>query len=348
MERLQQLSERIDALKASITTEEATKTSMIMPFFQLLGYDVFNPLEFVPEYTADVGTKKKEKVDYAIIIDGKPLIFIECKSCNEHLEKHNAQLIRYFNSTVDAKFAILTNGIIYKFYTDLENANIMDDTPFLTIDMLNLKDRDVSELQKFKKDTLDVDNIFSSAEALKHTGIVKEWIKKEINEPSPSFVKLIISDMHKGIKNQKVIEQFTPIVKRALNQFVNDMISSKIQSALNGNASAEPEESEPVEEISKKPIVTTLAELEAFGVIKSILRQTVDSSRVTYRDTASYFGILLDNNNRKWICRVNLDSGKKHIIVSDDNKNSVRYDIDCIDDIYKYSDEINAACAKYI
>lgn len=343
-EKLEQLAERIEIVKGSIVTEEATKTSMIMPFFQLLGYDVFNPLEFVPEYTADVGLKKKEKVDYAIMIDGKPLIFVECKSCNENLDKHSSQLIRYFNSTIDAKFAILTNGIIYKFFTDLDNTNVMDQAPFLTIDLLKLKDRDVVELSKFKRDLLDVNNILSSAEDLKYTGMIKAWMERETNNPSAGFVKMIISDIYDGVKSQKVIDQFTPIVKRALNQYINDTINSKIQNVLNKDI-------EPVEEVqedSKKEIVTTIEEIEAYGIIKSILRQTVDSKRIAYRDTASYFGILLDDNNRKWICRVCLDGSKKHIVVSDENKNGVRYDIEKIDDIYNYSKEIIDACAKYI
>lgn len=346
-ERLQQLSDRIEAIKASITTEEATKTSMIMPFFQLLGYDVFNPLEFVPEYTADVGLKKKEKVDYAIMVDGKPLILIECKSCNEKLDKHSSQLIRYFNALIETKFAILTNGIIYNFYTDLDNANVMDQTPFLTVNLLNLKDRDIVELNKFKKDLLDVNSILSSAEDLKYTGMVKAWMDREAANPSASFVKLIISDIYDGVKSQKVIDQFTPVVKKALNQYINDAINTTIQSALNKNTDEALVEDKPEDE-HKKDIVTTIEEIEAYGVIKSILRKVVDSNRIRYRDTASYLGILLDDNNRKWICRVCLDGGKKHIVVSDDNKNGVRYDITQIDDIYNYADEIIAACQKYL
>lgn len=341
----EQFIERLEMIKDSIKTEEATKTSMIMPFFSLLGYDVFNPLEFVPEYTADVGLKKKEKVDYAIMFDGKPLIFVECKSCTENLERHSSQLIRYFNSTIDAKFAILTNGILYKFFTDLENENIMDKTPFLTVDLLNLKERDIAELNKFKKDAIDVDNILGSAENLKFTRMIKEWFENEVSNPSNALVKLVIQNMYDGVKSQKIIDQFAPLVKRALTQYVNDAFSSKLQSALNDS------EYDPKEHDEKEPennIVTTIEELEAYGIIKSILRQTVESSRVTYRDTVTYFGILLDDNNRKWICRVYLNKSKKYITISDENKNGIRYDIENIDDIYNYSEQIIEACKKYI
>lgn len=118
IDQVKQFAKRVEGMKDTIQTEEATKTSIIMPFFSLLGYDVFNPNEFIPEFTADVGIKKGEKVDYAILSDGSPVILIECKWIGEPLEKHDSQLFRYFG-TSKAKFAILTNGLIYRFYTDL-------------------------------------------------------------------------------------------------------------------------------------------------------------------------------------------------------------------------------------
>lgn len=345
-EKIRSWAETLEEVKEKVTNEEGTKTSMVMPFFQLLGYNVFDPTEFIPEYTADVGSKKKEKVDYAIIIDGKPLIFIECKPHFEDLKKHSAQLIKYYNSTVEAKFGILTNGIIYKFFADLENANIMDKTPFLTIDMLNLKERDLVELEKFMRENLDVDTILSSAEELKYTRLIKEWLAGEIASPSAGFVKMAISDIHEGVKSQKVVEQFTPIVKKAINQYIQDSVNNRIQAALKGQPE-DPVADEPNEPQGNK-VVTTLDELEGYGVIKSILRQTVDSSRIAYRDKETYFGILLDDNNRKWICRLYLNGNKKYITVSDADKNPVRYDIDSVDDIYNYSDVIIEACNKYL
>lgn len=348
-EKLNQLSERIEVIKGSIQTEEATKTSMIMPFFQLLGYDVFNPLEFVPEYTADIGIKKGEKIDYAILIDGKPLIFIECKACGENLEKHNSQLFRYFAATLSAKFGILTDGITYRFYTDLEEKNRMDDTPFLTFNLLNLQDRDIAEIKKFTRESLDVDNILNSAENLKYSNLIKDWFAQEVENPSVDFTKLILSNIYDGTKNQKAIEKFTPLVKRALLQYINDMMNAKIKSALNKdgeNASAEIETEEDA--VHENKINTTLDEIESFAIVKSILRHEVDCSRVTYRDTESYFGILLDDNNRKWICRIHLNGKNKFITVSDDSKNAIRYNIAKLDDIYNYSNEIVGALKKYL
>ena len=138
---------RLEMLKDTVQTEEATKMSLIVPFFQLLGYDVFNPMEFCPEYTADVGIKKGEKVDYAILVKNEPVILIEAKSANRKLDKHSSQLFRYFVTT-SARFAILTNGIVYKFYTDLEETNKMDREPFLEINLLNLKESQIAQLAK--------------------------------------------------------------------------------------------------------------------------------------------------------------------------------------------------------
>ena len=149
-EQLKLLIDKIIKYKDQINTEEATKTAFIMPFFDLLGYDTRNPIEFIPEFTCDIGTKKGEKIDYAIHIDNQPTILIECKWCGENLEKHDAQLMRYF-SVSQAKIGILTNGIIYKFFTDLEETNKMDSKPFLEINLLSIRDNEIVELKKESK-----------------------------------------------------------------------------------------------------------------------------------------------------------------------------------------------------
>ena len=189
-EEIKQFAQRIITMTPSITNEESTKMSMIIPFFQLLGYDVFNPSEFYPEYTADVGIKKGEKVDYAVLNNGTPEILIECKWCGESLTKHDSQLFRYF-ATCPAKFAIRTNGLCYKFYTDLDEANKMDMTPFLEIDMTNLRDTSVNALKKFCKDSFDKDSIFSVASELKYSSLIKDWLRKQSTEISDDFAKTI-------------------------------------------------------------------------------------------------------------------------------------------------------------
>lgn len=184
-----------------------------MPFFATLGYDLFNPTEFVPEFTADVGIKKGEKVDYAIVLDGKPTILIEAKSINQQLTKHDSQLFRYFGTTT-SKFGILTNGEEYKFFTDLDEPNKMDLTPFLTINITKIKDNQIPELAKFHKDNFDVDKITSSAAELKYLSSLKSYLTSELNEPSDNFVKYLLGEIYDGMKTKQTIEKFKPIIKK--------------------------------------------------------------------------------------------------------------------------------------
>ena len=346
-ESLKQFSERVTILKDAISTEESTKMSLIVPMFQLLGYDVFNPTEFCPEYTADVGIKKGEKVDYAILEDGKPNILIECKSCSETLDKHSSQLFRYF-STTPAKFGILTNGVIYRFYTDLEEANKMDLVPFLEINMENIKDSSISELKKFCKENFDKDKIFSTAEELKYTSLIKGLLASEYDNPSEEFVRFILNHIYDGQKNQRVIEKFTPVIKKSFSSFVNEIVNNKISSALaKDNDEPEPQMVDtPDEPVSK--IITTEEEIESFYIVRGMLAEVVPVEDIVHRDTESYFGILYKDNNRKPICRINLDKKNKQLFIPDANKKFERFYIDSINDLYKYKNQLIDVVKRYL
>lgn len=321
--------------------------SLIVPLFQLLGYDVFNPTEFCPEYTADVGIKKGEKVDYAILEDGKPVILIECKSCTEQLDKHSSQLFRYFGTT-PAKFGILTNGIVYRFYTDLEEANKMDLVPFLEIDLLNLKDSSINELKKFCKGNFDKEKIFSTAEELKYTSLIKKVLTQQLESPSEEFVRFIISDIYEGQKNQRVIEKFTPIVRKSFSGMINEIVNQKISSALTPEDTTDPSEEIADEPTPVSKIVTTEDELEAYYIIRGMLCEVADVNDIVHRDTESYFGILYKDNNRKPICRINLDTKNKQLLIPDENKKFERIYIDSLNDLYKYKRQLIEVVQRYI
>ena len=340
-EKIKQFSERVSMLKDTISTEEATKMSLIVPVFQILGYDVFNPLEFCPEYTADVGIKKGEKVDYAILEDGQPNILIECKSCSEQLDKHSSQLFRYFGTT-PAKFGILTNGIVYRFYTDLEESN--------KIDMISLKESSINEFKKFCKENFDRDKIFSTAEELKYSSLIKGVLAAEFEKPSEEFVRFILTNIYDGQKNQRIIEKFTPVVKKAFSSFVNEIVNNKISSALSKDSEEEtPATSEvaATEEPTSK-IITTEEELAAFYIIRGLLAGSVPVEDVVHRDTESYFGILYKDNNRKPICRLNLDRKNKQLFIPDENKKFTRYVIEDLNDIYKYKVLLIESVKRYL
>lgn len=335
---LKLLNEKILKYKDQINTEEATKTAFIMPFFDLLGYDTRNPFEFVPEYTADVGIKKGEKVDYAIIMDGQPMILIEAKPCYETLDKHDSQLTRYFHTT-QAKIAILTNGIIYRFYTDLDETNKMDSRPFLEIDMLNLKDNEVLEIKKFFKTNFDMSSILSTAEELKYSNAIKKVFQFQLDVPSEAFVDFFTNEVYEGKKTKNVKEKFNHIVKKSINEVMNDMVRTRLENALNAKTSGviKPE-SEPRVEDTQEKVVTTDEEIMAYNIIRSILSERVELDRISYKDTTNYMNILLDNKTTKWVSRLYLNTKNKYIAfpVFDGNSREERILIEKIEDIYKH------------
>ena len=348
IDELKQFSKRVESVKDSIQTEEATKTSIIMPFFAMLGYDVFNPNEFCPEYTADVGIKKGEKVDYAILKDGSPIILIEAKWIGENLQKHDSQLFRYFG-TSKAKFAILTNGQIYKFFTDLEEANKMDEKPFLTIDVLDIKDPQISELKKFCKSNFDIDAIFDIASELKYVNAFKNLFLEQLQSPTDDFVKLFLNDIYSGVKTQNVIDKFRPILKKSLNQCITETMNDKIKTVLDKNDAAEEEQPDsPEEQKREKNITTTDEELEGYFVVKNILKDVVSMDDIFYRDNESYMNVLYKNSRNKWICRFVFTDTQKYILIPDKDRKPVRYNISNVYDIQNYKSQLVESLKQYI
>lgn len=349
IDQLKQLSARVEQLRPNIATEEATKTALILPFFQMLGYDVFNPLEFVPEYVADVGLKKGEKVDYAIVIDGKPAILIEAKWCGENLDAHSSQLFRYFGTTT-AKVGILTNGVIYRFYTDLDEPNKMDLTPFMEVDMLDIRENLVPELKRFRRDSIDLNKVFNAASELKYTTAIKSFFGAQAAAPTDDFVKFIVGQVYAGHKTSAIIEKFRPIVKRSFAQYMNDIINDRFKTVLADSGEEAPKQEapqaeEPAETIAEEPsgINTTDAEIEAYYIIKALLHDVVDPSRITYKDTKSYFAILLDGKTTRWICRLCVEGRKKAIIFNIGDTTGEKHPLQTNDAIYSLKDKLVAA-----
>lgn len=360
IDQLKLFANRVGKMKEQIQTEEATKTSIIMPFFQLLGYDIFNPMEFVPEFTADVGIKKGEKVDYAIMgDDGKPVILIEAKWCGTTLNGHDSQLFRYFGTT-EAKFAILTNGITYRFYTDLDSPNVMDEQPFFEINLMDIKDAQVIELKKFQKSCFDTASVFDTAAELKYSSQIKQFLSRQISEPSDGFVSFIVSEVYQGRKTQAIIDRFRGTVKTSFSQFMNDTMNDRIKAALDQtNATPQTTSTKTNESdegssfvdtmvASPKKLTTTIEELEGFAIIKAILRDTISTERLVYRDTESYFGILVDDNKFKWISRLQLDGNKKYLTICTPDKTFNKHIINSVDDIFSFSDELIESTKRFI
>jgi hypothetical protein len=343
--QLKSLADKINQLKSKIETEESTKHAFVLPFINILGYDAFNPLEVVPEFTADLGLKKGEKVDYAIFQNNEPILIVECKSWKENLSIHNSQLFRYFHVT-KTRFALLTNGIHYQFFTDLDDKNKMDQKPFLEFDITNLKDNTINEISKFHKSSFDIDNIVTNASALKYIREIQKQINSELENPSSDFTKLFASKVYTGRLTEKVVEEFKDLVQKSLNQFISEKINDRLKAALTKETIQQKDEQiEAAEEESKT--TTTEEELESYRIVVAILRRKLPTSRIVHRDTQSYFGILLDDNNRKPLCRLHLNGSKKHISLFNDNKNESKVSLSSIDDIYQFEKELLDTVALY-
>lgn len=342
------IGERVNKLKDQISTEEATKNAFIMPFLQSLGYDVFNPTEVVPEFVADIGIKKGEKIDYAIFKDNAPIILVECKHWAQNLDLHDGQLLRYFHVS-KAKFGLLTNGISYRFYSDLVEANKMDEKPFLEFNITEIKDNQIEELKKFHKSYFDADSIVNTASELKYSNELKQLLSLELNNPSPEFVKYFAKQVYPSIVTAKVLEQFTNLTKKASQVLISELITERLNTALNKEKETTAvQESIPTQaEETESKIETTEAELEGFMIVKSILRQKIDIKRITYRDAQSYFAILIDDNNRKPVCRLYFNGVKKYFVVLDENKKEIKTEIETLDNIFDFSEKLLEIVEKY-
>lgn len=343
--RLDALAEKIrNTPKENIQTEEATKMAFIAPFLNLLGYDVFDPSIVVPEFVADVGSKKGEKVDYAIMDNDKPLILIEAKSIHENLDNHNNQLVRYFTVT-DAKFGILTNGVEYRFFSDLDEKNKMDGTPFMVINMLSLKERNKRDLERFARDQLNLDSILDMANRKKYTTGIKSVIKDEMQNPSDEFVKFFISQITNKRATQGLIEEFKEYVRSSLNEIVNDIANDKINSIQDRLQTQNQEV--VLQEESKEESVANISEeeQEAYYIVRAILAEKIDSSRITYRDTINYLNIVCDDSRKKWICCLYLKSSNKLIAFNDGIDEKIK--IEKLQDLYSYRDKILEVAERF-
>lgn len=334
--------------KDQIQTEEATKNAFVMPFLQSLGYDVFNPLEVVPEFIADIGIKKGEKIDYAIFKDGNPTILIECKHWSQNLNIHDGQLLRYFHVS-KAKFGILTNGIVYRFYSDLVSPNKMDEKPFLEFNITDVKDNQIEELKKFHKINFDAESIVNTASELKFMNELKHILNQELTNPTPEFVKHFAKQVYPSVVTAKVLEQFTELTKKSIQQHISDLITERLKTALSKedekNSEVNISTEKNLEDISK--VNTTEEELEGFMIVKTILRQKTAANRVTYRDAQSYFAVFLDDNNRKAVCRLYLNGSKKFIGIFDETKKETKNEIKNLDEIFNYSEMLLKTLEAY-
>lgn len=348
---LSSLGERAVQLVAHVETEEATKTALVLPFLQAMGYDVFNPSEVIPEFTADVGIKKGEKVDYAVCRDGQPTILIECKPHGASLDTYSGQLFRYFSVT-NARLAILTDGVVYRFYSDLVAPNKLDEHPFMTFVLTAMKRDVVAQMEKLTKHNFNLEQILEQAEGLRFINQLRSRFEKELDAPSDDFVRVLCDPIYDGRFTQQATDRFRNLVRTALRSHISEAVDKRLRAALDSNS--EGEQARPAatddqpEDDQASEIETTAEELQGLYVIKAICRDLVEPTRIHPRDVRSYFGVLLDDNNRKPICRLWFNGTKKYVGVFDDNKQESRLPVEGPDGLFRHADAIRQSLQRVL
>ena len=230
----------------------------------------------------------------------------------------------------------------------------MDEKPFLTINLDDLKDSSIKVLEKFTKTSYDLESILDSAESLKYIKAIRKEFEAEIDNPSDEFIKLLVNRFFDRPLTANRLSIFREYTKRALTSSINESISSRLKSALSINENihdAKTKENEvldSIDENSESKVVTTEDEIEGFQIVKAILREVISSDRIAPRDTQSYFGVLLDDNNRKPLCRLHLNGGKKYIELFHNGKDAgEKVLINSLDDIYNHKTELQKTVDNY-
>lgn len=336
------LAKRAISAQAVAQTEEATKNAIVMPFLRVLGFDVFDPTQIIPEYVADVGLKKGEKIDYAVKIGDRIEYLVEAKAVSVSLrDAQYSQLFRYFH-TCDANIAILTNGLQIWFFTDLEAPNKMDANPFFKFDLLGYDENDLRELEKFHKANFSIDNIKAAASSLKYLRGAMAFIEKQWANPDEEFVRMVARDFYEGQLRASVIETLKPIVKRAFDDLFRQRALKRIDVAFDGGK----EESLP--EVNEAKIETTEEERQAFMIVRAIAAEVVPVSRIAIRDGQSYCAILFDDNNRKPIIRLHFNGKTKFVTVFGADKEGVRHDVAGVEEIFGLASAIRETINSYL
>jgi len=356
-EEVDQVANRAEDQVGHITNEESTKHALVIPFIKALGYDPYDLQEVIPEFTADYAEKSGEKVDYALLQDGDPAILIECKTAGAELSTDQAeQLFRYFQVT-SARFGILTNGVRYRFFSDLEESNKMDERPFHELDLFEYTEQEVDELKSLRKSTFDLEEMIGAAHDLKYRKALREYLEDQWRDPDDDFVHWLTGKVYDGRITQNVRDQFRGIVEGALQQLLHDKVRGRLSSALQEEEasaaedlsdSSDKEEELPEGVVKKEGDVVTLEEeIEGYRIVQAILREVVDVNRLAKRDLKSYFNVLLDDNNRKPICRFHFHSSTKRIGLFDEEKNEERIEIETLDEIYDHADHLRKTIQFY-
>lgn len=342
IDKFKALGMKSKKMAENLTNEEITKTALIMPFIQLLGYDVFDPSEVEPEFQAQAGVKKDQRVDYALCKDGNPIVLIEAKAYGASLDKDQLdQLKRYFPFVKTARVGILTDGNRYRFFTDLEVDNVMDDSPYFEVSLENINDDDLDKILLLAKDKYNDESTIKIAEQLKFTKQFKLILSKQYEQPEEDFVRFFAKKVWNGQINQNVKDKLTPLLKESFRQWTEEKINARLRKAIEGEEKQQEEQAESIAEpASATPEANDLDKL-GLNIVKAILADVCDVSRIALRPSKSYCAVLLDDNNRKTLVRFYFQNPERlKIDLYGFMRVEPPFQISCVEDIYNYRDKI--------
>ncbi|MDY6456829.1 type I restriction endonuclease [Acinetobacter faecalis] len=311
--------EHVKRVGSHCSTEETTKQALILPLLDILGFNPYDPTKVLAEFAADFpGVKATERVDYALYCNNQPVMFIEAKAYSANLTNHAPQLSRYFNSSLGVTIGAITNGREWRFFTDLINPNVMDEKPFLTIDFTKHQAEELTQLAEFKHDNFHVEKLRFFAEENQYIQQFKSVIKRSINEVDLDFVRYIAQ--HANIQRQlntKFLESIQPFVKQAVEQAISDTVVKGLsaptiitaqpieQNSTIENQIANYAEDTLTDQINSdnNRIVTTVTEQQLFNIVQELL----PDNELTAKDTESYFSVLYQNKNNRWLFRYDVN-----------------------------------------
>ncbi len=322
IERLNLHIEHVKRVGEHCSTEETTKQALILPLLDLLGFSPYDPTKVLAEYAADFpGVKATERVDYALYCNGQPVMFIEAKSYNSNLTNHAPQLSRYFNSTLGVTIGAITNGREWRFFTDLINPNVMDERPFLVVDFTKHKADELIQLAEFKHDNFHVEKLRFFAEENQYIQQFKSVIKQCINEVNIDFVRHVAQQANIPRQlNTKFLESIQPFVKQAVEQVISDTVvkglsaptiitaqtieqQPDLHETLASNDTSGVDIAQDIIHPENNKIVTTLAE----QTLQTIINDLFPEHELIGKDTESYYSILYQNKNNRWLFRYDVN-----------------------------------------
>lgn len=345
---MKELIEKIDKEKSYANNEQATKVAFINPFLDNLGYDVRDPRKVQHEYSSEAGGKKGEKVDYAIMKDNIPIMIVEAKHHDKKLVSWGTQLQRYFNVMPSVKFAILTNGIEYKFFTDFDEVNMLDNQPFMHINLNDMSESNFKQLEKFAYDNLDLESAYENAAYQKSMMQIHNVLVENFNTPSDSFIEFFARNIDIGQKavTSKIKEDLRAPLKQTLDNFITSKIRKSLLHSLGATeeiANNSTQEAEaPEKAINTERTVKSPSEddLQALMIVRAIIAEFAPVEEMFLKNTTTYTTILRYNKTTRWITRIWFSSKNIRIEINAPSVAGQKFDLESLSGFYSYKKAI--------